>query len=192
MSSRVCPWWLGYVLVSPLRRLVEPPRALVGPHVRPGMLVVEPGCGMGFFTLELARLVGPAGRVVAVDVQERMLAGLRRRARRAGLTARIDARLASPDRFGIEDLERSADLAVAIHVVHEAPDARRFFTELARALKTGGRVLFVEPRGHVGAGRFGDELAAAVSAGLVVASRPAVRSGPAALLERRAAPPGGA
>jgi len=69
MSHTVCPWWLGYVLASPLRRLFLDPVKLLSPYVQAGMTVLEPGPGMGFFTLELARLVGPAGRVVAVDIQ---------------------------------------------------------------------------------------------------------------------------
>ena len=72
MPGRICPWWLGYALASPLRRLMHDPRAILSPLVVEGMTVVEPGPGMGFFTLELARLVGPRGRVVAIDVQPRM------------------------------------------------------------------------------------------------------------------------
>ena len=85
MAQEVCPWWLGYFLISPLRRLLQDPRKLVGPYVREGVIVLEPGPGMGFFTLELGRLVGPSGRVVAVDIQPRMLSNLKRRAARAGL-----------------------------------------------------------------------------------------------------------
>ena len=58
MSKRVCPWWLGYILVSPLRRLLLNPRELLAPYVKAGMTVLEPGPGMGFFTIELA----PHGR----------------------------------------------------------------------------------------------------------------------------------
>jgi SAM-dependent methyltransferase len=187
MPHRVCPWWLGYVLVSPLRRLVEPPGALLGGLVAPGMLVVEPGCGMGYFTLELARMVGPGGRIVAVDLQPRMLAGLRRRARRAGLAPRIDARLAAPGRLGLDDLAGSADLAVAIHVVHEVPEPRRLFAELARALRPEGRVLLVEPRGHVSPADVAAELDAAADAGLVLVEPPPARGRLAALLRRPAA-----
>ncbi len=186
MAHRMCPWWLGYVLVSPVRRLVEPPRALLAAHVAPGMLVVEPGCGMGYFTLELARMVGPGGRVVAIDLQPRMLAGLRRRAGRAGLAARIDARLAAPDRLGLDDLAGSADLAVALHVVHEVPDQRRFFAELTRALRPGGRLLFVEPRGHVKPADMAAELEAAADAGLVLVEGPPARGRLAAVLRRPA------
>ena len=76
MPSHTCPWWLGYLLVTPLRRLKEDPARILAPHVQEGMTVLEPGPGMGFFTLELSRRVGPRGRVVAVDLQEEMLAAL--------------------------------------------------------------------------------------------------------------------
>ena len=54
----VCPWWLGPILAGPIRRLIESPTRLLGPLVRSGMTVIEPGCGMGFFTLALAETVG--------------------------------------------------------------------------------------------------------------------------------------
>jgi tRNA A58 N-methylase Trm61 len=69
------------------------------------MTVFEPGPGMGFFTLELARLVGPTGRVIAVDVQPKMIEALQRRARRAGLLDRIDARVTPATSMGPKDFE---------------------------------------------------------------------------------------
>jgi predicted methyltransferase len=62
MAKRVCPWWIGYLLLSPLRRLGQDPAKILAPYVREGMTVFEPGAGMGYFTLELARRVGPSGR----------------------------------------------------------------------------------------------------------------------------------
>lgn len=171
---KICPWWLGWALASPVRRLLHDPARILAPYVRAGMTVLEPGPGMGFFTLELARRVGPAGRVVAVDVQPRMLAGLARRARRAGLEARIDARAAPADRMGIEDLAGRVDFALAFAVVHELPDAGRFFAEVRRALRPEGRVLLAEPAGHVGAGAFAAELEAAGRAGLAASAGPRI------------------
>jgi ubiquinone/menaquinone biosynthesis C-methylase UbiE len=137
MAHRVCPWWIGYFLASPLRKLRQNPRAVLAPFVGEGMVVLEPGPGMGFFTLELARLVGRGGRVVAVDVQERMLSALRRRARRAGLLDRIETRAARGEALGIRDLDGRVDFALAFAMVHEVPDAARFFAEVACALKPG-------------------------------------------------------
>ncbi len=165
MAHTVCPWWLGYWLLSPLRRLRENPRTALAPFVREAMLVLEPGPAMGFFTLDAARLVGPSGRVVAVDLQPRMLAALERRARRAGLSDRIEARLAGPKTLGVGDLAGRVDVVLAFHVVHELPDAGAFFAEAFAALKAGGSLLLAEPRGHVSGDDFGACVAAAERAG---------------------------
>ncbi len=129
------------------------------------MTVLEPGPGMGFFTLDLARMVGPAGRVVAVDVQERMLKVLRRRALKAGLAERIDIRRAEPDRLGVEDLAGCVDVVLGIFVVHELPEAEAFFAEAHRVLRPGGRLLFAEPKRHVSKDDFARSIVAATRAG---------------------------
>jgi ubiquinone/menaquinone biosynthesis C-methylase UbiE len=183
MPVRVCPWWIGYLLASPLRRLVQDPGAILAPFVREGTIVLEPGPGMGFFTLEAARRVGPRGRVVAVDLQPRMLAALRRRAERAGLADRIETREARPETLGVEDLRGRVDLVLALLVVHELPDAARFFAEARAALAPGGRVLVVEPRGHVSAAAFEESLALAARAGLRRSPGPPVWRSLTALLE---------
>jgi ubiquinone/menaquinone biosynthesis C-methylase UbiE len=77
------------------------------------MTVFEPGPGMGFFTLELARRVGDTGRVVAVDVQPRMIAGLKRRATRERLLDRIDTRVVASESMGLTDLTGKADFTLA-------------------------------------------------------------------------------
>jgi ubiquinone/menaquinone biosynthesis C-methylase UbiE len=191
MAHHICPWWLGYLHVNPLRRLLEPPDKILAPLVREGMVVLEPGCGMGFFTLDLARMVGPEGRVVAIDLQEKMLAGLRRRARRAGLLDRIDVRQAQPDRLGVGDLAGRVDVAFALHVVHEVPDGAAFFTEVATALKPEARLLFVEPRGRVSEDDFAASVALAEKAGFRLIERPRFRRDAAALLAVRRHQPGG-
>jgi len=172
MRGHVCPWWFGYFLLSPLRRWLDPPSRLLAPLVREGMLVLEPGCGMGYYTLDLARLVGPSGRVVAIDLQERMLAGLRRRARRAGLLERIETRLVGQTQLGIDDLAGRVDLMLAIYMVHELIEVRSFFAEARRALKPGGRLLFVEPRAHVSRREFEASLETALGEGFRRADGP--------------------
>jgi ubiquinone/menaquinone biosynthesis C-methylase UbiE len=174
MGHRVCPWWIGFLLANPLRKLVHDPARILAPHVREGMTVLEPGPGMGFFTLELARLVGARGRVVAVDLQPEMLAGLRRRAARAGLSDRIETRTATEESLGIDDLAGKMDLVLAFAMVHELPDAERFFREARRALAPGGKVLLAEPSGHVSAPDFEATLAAAERAGFVRTAGPPV------------------
>ena len=182
MSERVCPWWIGYFLVSPLRRAYQNPTGILAPYVRAGMTVLEPGPGMGFFTLDLARLVGPSGRVVAADLQSRMLDALRRRAAKAGLADRVTTRLAQPGSLGVTDLAGQADFVLAFAVVHELPSAQTFFAEAAASLRPGGALLLAEPAGHVSAEAFEDELRAAAAAGLTQQERPPIRGSRTALL----------
>jgi tRNA A58 N-methylase Trm61 len=184
MGHRICPWWMGYLLASPLRRLLQDPAVIVKPYVREGMTVLEPGPGMGFFTLEMARQVGASGRVVAVDVQPRMISGLKRRLAKAGLLERTDARLAKEDSMGLQDLRGKVDFALAMAVVHEMPSSRRFFDEVAGAMKPGATLLLAEPSGHVKKAAFEAELKDAAVAGLEVADRPAIRRSQAALLRK--------
>lgn len=180
----VCPWWAGHFLASPLRRLFQDPHRILAPYVRPGMTVLEPGPAMGFFTLELARLVGPAGRVLAVDLEPRMIARLQRRAKRAGLLDRIDARVVPADTMQVA--AASIDLVFAFAVVHEMPAAPPFFAEVSAALRPGGACLLAEPAGHVDDKAFAAELAAAADAALSEEGRPALRGCKTALLRKAA------
>jgi ubiquinone/menaquinone biosynthesis C-methylase UbiE len=149
VTKRVCPFWIGYLLINPLRNLFENPKKLFGNLVHEGMVVLEPGCGMGYFTLPLARLVGGTGRVIAIDIQPKMIAALGKRAQKAGLFERIEVRLGESDRLNIGDLGGTVDLAVAIYMVHETLHPDRLFREIWNSLKNGGRLLVMEPRGHV-------------------------------------------
>jgi ubiquinone/menaquinone biosynthesis C-methylase UbiE len=183
MADHVCPWWMGYVLANPLRRLIHDPQTILGPFVEPGMTVLEIGPGMGFFTLPLARRVGPSGRVVAVDVQEKMLAVLRRRAAKAALLERLDLRLAPGAGMGVSDLAGKVDFVLAFAVVHELPDQGRFFREAAESLKEKGKLLLVEPSGRIDAQRFAATIQKAEGAGLRnLGKPPAGRSSFAAVL----------
>ena len=184
MAKRVCPWWLGYLLASPIRRLFSNPAEILAPYVRQGMTVLEPGPGMGFFTIELARMVGPSGRVVAVDLQPRMLEGLKRRAAKAGLVERIDARLAAPESLGVGDLTGTVDFVLAFAMVHEMPSAEAFFAQTATTLKPNGTLLLAEPSGHVSSDEFESEVHAAAQAGLQVTDRPKISRSHSALLKK--------
>ena len=149
MPAMVCPAWLGHLLASPVRKLIQPPERILSPYVKEGMTVLDIGPAMGFFTIPLARMVGTNGKVIAVDMQEKMLRGLKKRAQRTGLLTRIEARLCSQETLGLQDLAAKIDFALVFAVVHEVPDPSRFFAELSAAIKPSGSVLLSEPNGHV-------------------------------------------
>ena len=184
MSCRVCPWWLGYMLINPFRKLMQDPVKILSPYVIQGMTVLEPGPGMGFFTIEIARLVGPSGKVVAVDIQQKMLDALGRRLDKAGLRDRSVLRLVSDQDLNIDDLAGKADFALAFAMVHELPDQQAFFKDLFKALKPGGRVLFSEPSGHVNNKMFEASIEAAKSCGFAVESRPVIKRSKSVVLKK--------
>lgn len=184
MAHRVCPWWIGYLLASPLRRLLQDPRKILSPFIVEGMTVLEVGPGMGFFTTELARLVGARGKIVAVDIQPKMLEGLRRRARKQGVVDRVDVRLAAASALGIKDLDGRVDFALAFAVVHEVPDQARFFGEVHAVLKSYGKALVAEPRMHVNEEAFRATLQVARSVGFRVDGEPVIPRSRAAVLAK--------
>jgi ubiquinone/menaquinone biosynthesis C-methylase UbiE len=145
----MCPWWIGYFLLIPFRRFFQHPEKILTPFVREGMTVLEVGPGMGYFTLPLARLVGASGNVICVDVQEKMLSVLSKRARRVGVEKRISLVRADEDSLRTEAFEGKADFAMVFAVAHEVPDQGRMFEQIWQTLRPGASLLFCEPTGHV-------------------------------------------
>jgi ubiquinone/menaquinone biosynthesis C-methylase UbiE len=120
--------------------LAGPERVLSAFGVQKGERVLEIGPGTGFYTLETARRVGPAGRLVCLDVQEEMLRETRRRVAAEGLTAdfvRADAE-ALPLRSA------SLDHVYLITVLGEIPDRGAALSEITRVLRPGGRLSISE------------------------------------------------
>jgi ubiquinone/menaquinone biosynthesis C-methylase UbiE len=184
MAAHACPWWLGFGLASPLRRIFFNPRTVLQPFVRPGMTVLEPGPGMGFFTIEMARLVGAGGRVIAVDIQRQMLDGLHRKAARKGMADRIESRLADAAAMPVDDLAGRVDLVFAFAMVHELQDPARFFRDALRTLNPEGKLLLSEPSWHVKEDDFRRSLKLAQDAGFKLAGEPGIGRNRSALLAR--------
>jgi ubiquinone/menaquinone biosynthesis C-methylase UbiE len=183
--SYVCPWWAApFTINTPLRKLLHNPQKIVGPYVRPGMTVIDVGCGMGWFSVPMAGMVGQQGRVIAVDLQQQMLNMLRRRAEKAGVADRIELHKCEKNRLGIE---RAADFALIFAMLHEVPDQDRLLREILACLKPGGKLLLAEPPIHVTRGMFEKEAAVAESVGFAVSDRPRLRWSHAVLLAKGAA-----
>ncbi len=176
-SSRdhhTCPVWIGRLLASPLRRLVENPLKILAPYVSSGSTVVDVGSAMGFHSLDLARLVGPNGRVVCVDLQEKMLEELSKRARRKGLDTIIETHMCSQESLMLDDHANAAELVTAFNVVHETAYPERFLSECSVLLQPGGRLFIIEPKGHVSEKEFAETSDIAESLGLVTDLPPKV------------------
>lgn len=179
--THCCPWWLAYAFDNPLRRLVHDPDQVVGPYVRPGMTVFDLGCGMGYFSIAMARMVGPQGRVMAVDLQPQMLNIMMKRAKKAGVADRIAPVPAEKTRLVLPE---PADFGLAMWVVHEIPGTERLFEEIKTCLKPGARFLIAEPKRHVKPEQLEFIAAAARNVGFTEEARPEIRLSMGLLLKR--------
>ncbi len=175
----VCTWWIAYTFDNPLRRLIHKPQKVLGNYVKEDMTVMDLGCGMGHFTIGMAGLVGPTGKVIAVDLQQKMLDVMERRAQRTGLADGIFPHLCRADDIGIEE---PVDFMLAFWMVHELPDQEKFFKQLKTGLAADGKILIAEPKMHVTAETFEKTLDIAQSCGLQCMERPDIRFSRTALL----------
>ena len=114
----------GGHLDSRIRRFIYHPDRLTEQYVKHGDRILDFGCGPGFFTREFAKKTGDKGLVIAVDLQEEMLRLLREKLEPEGLMPRIRTYRCNSDSLGLlPELDGQVDIAFAIFVVHEVPDA---------------------------------------------------------------------
>ena len=179
--AHICPWWGGYFIDNCFRRWFHNPVKIVSPYVKPGMTVMDVGCGMGMFSLAMARMVGNEGRVIAFDLQQKMLDVLRKRAEKAGVADHIQFHKCEQNRLGVEE---PVDFALAMMMVHEVPDQQRLLREIHGCLKPGGKLLVAEPKIHVPGKAFGQTVAVAKELGFRQAAVPIVHGCRAVVLEK--------
>lgn len=183
-QHHVCPFWVGYLLASPLRKLLQNPDKILEPYINEAMTVADIGCAMGFFSLPLAKMVGANGKVICVDVQEKMIRKLEKRAHKAGLSGRIETIVCNNDSIGLDDFKGKIDFALAFAIVHEVPDSARFFSEICDSMKPVGNLLVAEPKMHVSETDFERTVSIARHNGFEVTNRPQINHSRAVVFQK--------
>ncbi len=180
-QKRVCPVERAGHLDSKIRRWVQDPRKILSPYVKAGMTVLDQGCGPGFFTMDLAQMVGSTGQVIASDLQAGMLAKLRAKIQGTEWEQRIRLHQCTESRIGLNE---PMDFVLCFYMVHEVPDQIAFFQELWTLLKSGGQVLIAEPPFHVSKAAFGRMLEKARAVGFKPTAQPRVFLSKTTLLKK--------
>ncbi len=179
--GHVCPWWFAYTFDNPLRPLFHDSEKMFSPYVREGMSVADIGCGLGYFSLGLARMVKKSGKVFAIDIQQQMLKKLRKRAERSGLSEIIHSHLCRDDSMNIDE---PLDFALAFWMIHETPNPEALFKQLHNALKPSGTLFITEPLFHVSKKEFQHELEMALNVGFTIQDKPQIRWSSAVVLKK--------
>ncbi len=166
----VCPVGLAGTLDFNLRRLVQNPYKILQPYISNGMTVLDLGCGPGFFTIDMAKLAGSSGKVIAADLQEGMLALLDKKIQKAGLY-NIRTHKCGNNKTGLSE---KVDFILVFYMLHEVEDQDSFIRELKTFLKPGGKVLIVEPKFHVTEKEFQGSISLLKQNGFDIIQRPGI------------------
>lgn len=178
--AHICSWQHAYWFDNPLRRLFHKPERMLAAYVKEGMTVADIGCGMGFFSIGMAKMVGDNGIVISVDVQQQMLNVLEIRAKRAEMINRIRTSRCTEFSLGISE---RIDFVLAFWMIHETPNVKELFNQVKSILKPGGKFFIVEPKMHVSEQLFQDSIKFAREVGLRMIDEPSVLLSRAALFE---------
>jgi len=170
-NKRVCPVERAGSLDNRMRKWLQDPQKILGPYITEGMTVLDLGCGPGFFSVEMAQMVGTSGRVIASDLQEGMLDKVRAKIQGTELEPLITLHKCEVDQLGI--IER-VDFILLFYMVHEVENKKSFFNELRNILNQDGQILIVEPPIHVSKTAFNKSVTIARDTGFIDSKGPRV------------------
>jgi ubiquinone/menaquinone biosynthesis C-methylase UbiE len=146
ISSRTCPVELAGGLDNRIRRLLQNPQKLLKSHISKGMTVLDLGCGPGFFSIEIAKMLLNSGKVIAADLQEGMLEKVTGKIKGTELEQRIEIHKCESTKIGITE---KVDFVLVFYMIHEVTNPDKLLEELKSILKPSGKIYIIEPKFHV-------------------------------------------
>ncbi len=178
-SKRICPVERAGGLDNSFRKLLQNPHKILSNYIREGMDILDLGCGPGYFTVEIAKMLKGSGKVIAADLQEGMLGIVKSKTDGTGLNERVVLHQCEDDKIGITD---KFDFILAFYMVHEVADQKKLFDELRSILKLNGKLFIIEPKFHVTGKMFSDMIGTLEDSGFRIIDRPKVFFSRAVLL----------
>ncbi len=139
------PAFVGSFLDSDYRRAIQPAAQIIQRSgIRPGMTVLEVGCGSGAYTTFIARTVGETGEVHALDIQPAMLDQIAQKLQQPENQDIKNIHLHEASAYEMPFADETFDVVYMITVLQEIPDRKRALTEARRVLKPGGKLAITE------------------------------------------------
>jgi ubiquinone/menaquinone biosynthesis C-methylase UbiE len=170
-NKRICPVERAGGLDNSVRRLLQNPQKILRPYINEGMTVLDVGCGPGFFSIEIAKMLTNSGKVIAADLQEGMLEKIIQKIRGTDLEQIIEIHKCQNDEIGVTE---NVDFVLAFYMIHEVPNQDKLFLELKSILKPNGMIYIIEPKFHVSKKSFDDMIDRIINIGFEIIDRPKV------------------
>jgi len=158
-------------LESSFRFKFQNPKKIVEPYIKPGMTVLDLGCGPGFFTTEIARLLDGSGKVIAADIQDGMLALLRQKMTGSDLEPMIQIHKCQEKNL---HLSEKVDFVLAFYSLHEMRCLDNILDEIKFLLKPNGKIFIAEQKYHVSKSTFSEIICKMEKKGFEITRQPKV------------------
>lgn len=133
-------------LESAFRYRFQNPRKILDTYLKPGMTVLDLGCGPGFFTTEMARMVGSSGNVIAADIQDGMLEKVRQKTSGSDLECVVQIHKCQENSL---NLSGTIDFILAFYSFHEMYCLDNIIDEIKLLLKPRGEIFIAEQKFHI-------------------------------------------
>lgn len=180
-KKHICPVERAGSLDNKFRKWIQNPQKILDPFIVEGMTVLDIGCGPGFFSISMAKMVGKSGRAIASDLQEGMLQKVSDKVIGTELEQRIKLHKCEANKIGVSE---PVDFILLFYMVHEVTKKNELFAEIATILKPDGRVLMVEPSFHVSKSAFEKTIKIARDAGFTDDRGPSMLFGKTVILKK--------
>ena len=144
-EKHTCPWWLAYTWDNRIRKTFHNTDVILKPYLKEGITALDVGCGMGYFSIHMAKYIGDKGKVISVDIQKEMLEILMKRSKQIGLDSIISPYLSQGDLSGINE---RLDFVLSFWMLHEVDSQEELLKQIFALLKPGGKYLIAEPKIH--------------------------------------------
>ncbi|HEY5124512.1 MAG TPA: class I SAM-dependent methyltransferase [Ignavibacteria bacterium] len=170
-NIRICPVELAGGLDNSFRRLLQNPQKILKPYIHEGMTVLDLGCGPGFFSVEIGKMLNDSGKVIAADLQEGMLEKVNKKIKGTVLENRITLHKCQEERVGVTE---NVDFVLVFYMIHEVPNQDNLLRELKSILNPDGKIFIIEPKFHVSKKSFEEMINKIKDIGFEIIDRPKV------------------
>jgi len=171
IDKHVCPSEFYSTLDIGLRKYIHDANKMFSPYLKAGQSAADIGCGPGFFSVGLAKIVGESGKVVACDIQESGLDMLTRKIKGTTLESTISVHQSTIHSVG---LSSKFDFILNFWMLHEVDEKEKFMAEIQAMMQPESFYMIVEPRFHVPRKAFQKEVEIALNAGLKAVGHPKI------------------